>query len=62
MLPYVNELVIYEDEQYILTNFAQKNKTKIIKKPDHRSLILDLNIEDKKLKTDRNEYVNFRDK
>jgi hypothetical protein len=60
MLPHVSELVIYEDEKYILTNFAQKNKTKMVKKADHRPLILDLNIEYKKLKPDKNEYFNFR--
>ena len=60
MLPHVRELVIDEDEKYILTNFAQKNKNKMIKKADHRPLILELNIEYKKLKPDKIEYFNFR--
>ena len=60
MLPYVNGLVIDEDEKYILTNFAQNNKTKMVKKSDHRPLILELNIKYKKLKPDKNEYFNVR--
>ena len=55
MVQYLTQIRIDEKEQYVLTNFVQKNKNKGVKKSDHRTLILDLNIQFTKIKPDLKE-------
>ena len=60
MVQYLTKMKVDEEEQYALTNLAQKKKTKIAKKSDHRTLILELNIQFNKIKPDIKEYFNFK--
>ena len=60
MVQYLTKMRVDEEEQYVLTNFVQKNKNKGVKKSDHRTLILDLNIQFTKIKPDLKEVFNFK--
>ena len=60
MVQYLTKMKVDEEEQYALTNLAQKRKTKAAKKSDHRTLILELNIQFNKIKPDIKEYFNFK--
>ena len=60
MVQYLTKMKVDEKEQYALTNLAQKRKTKATKKSDHRTLILELNIQLNKIKPDIKEYFNFK--
>ena len=60
MLQYITKMTVDEEEQFALTNIAQKKKNKYSKKPDHRALTLDLNIHFSKIKPDNKEVFNFK--
>ena len=57
MLQYITKMTVDEEEQFTLTNIAQKKKNKYSKKSDHRALILDFNIHFSKIKP---EVFNFK--
>ena len=62
VLPYVTRMVIDEDKQHILTNYhPAKNSGKAIDS-DHMTEYMDVNIKFSKLKPDRKEILNFKDK
>ena len=60
MIPYLKQMTVDEDEEYILTNFAQKKQTNPTKQSDHRPVMLELNMEFNKIKPDRVENFNFK--
>ena len=60
MLQYVTKMRVDEEEQYALSNLAQKKKTKKSINSDHRTLILELNIQFTKIKPDNIEFFNFK--
>ena len=60
MVQYLTKMKVDEEEQYALTNLVQKRKTKATKKSDHRTLILELNIQFNKIKPDIKEYFDFK--
>ena len=62
MAQYLTKMRIDEDEQYLLSNISQRKTSKITTKSDHRTLILDLNLQFTKIKPDAKEFFNFKSK
>ena len=60
MSQYLTKMRIDEEEQYSLTNISQKKLATTTTKSDHRTLILDLNLNFRKIKPDAKEFFNFK--
>ena len=60
MLQYLTNMTVDEEEKFALINIAQKKKSKYAKKSDHRTLIMNLNIQFNKIKPDIKEMFNFK--
>ena len=62
ILPFVKRMVVDEDQNYVLSNYAKKKGERIVKKSDHNPVIMELDINYIMKKPDRTETFNFRNK
>ena len=62
MLLYLKRMIIDEDKNYTLSNFAQKRKNGKVIETDHNALIMELNIEVIQKKPERIELLNLKNK
>ena len=61
VLPFVTKMTIDEKKEFVLTNYQQVRKGGNATDTDHATQIIDLNLEMKKQKPDRNEMFNFKE-
>ena len=62
MLPFLNKMIIDEDRNYCLSNFAQIRKNKRVIETDHNGLILEFDLQIAQRKPDRVEMFNMKNK
>ena len=62
MLPYFKNMVIDEERNFCLSNYAQYKKNRRVIETDHNSIIAEFNISIPKRKPDRIELFNLRNK
>ena len=62
MLPFLKKMIVDEERNYPLSNFAQIKKNGKVIETDHNGLILELNMQVNQQKPDRVELFNMRNK
>ena len=62
MLPYLTKMIVDEERNYTLSNFAQKKKNGKVIETDHNALIMEMNIEVNQKKPERVEIFNLKNK
>ena len=62
MLPFVKKMIIDEERDYCLSNFAQIKKNKRVIETDHNSMVMELNLQVCQRKLVREEMFNLRNK
>ena len=62
ILPYITKMKVDESREYTLTNFSSVKKVGRVIKTDHNPVILEINLQFSKLKTERIEIFNFKNR
>ena len=62
LLPFVTKMIIDEERNFTLSNFAQIKKNGRVIETDHNGLILEMNIKMKKKKSERVEIFNLKNR
>ena len=62
MLPFIERMIVDEEQQYGLSSYSKVKGKQVIKKSDHNPVILELFLNYKVKKPDRIESFNFRNK
>ena len=62
MLPFLKKMLIDEDREYCLSNFAQLKKNKRVIETDHNGLIMEFDLKVCQRKPEREEMFNLRNK
>ena len=62
LLPFLQKMIIDEQRQYPLSNFAQQKKNRRVTETDHNGLILEISIQFEARKPERKELFNFKNK
>ena len=62
LLPFLQKMIIDDQRQYPLSNFAQQKKNRRVTETDHNGLILEISIQFEARKPERKELFNFKNK